>query len=205
MKIVALQHKTTTQNYSNFASVSEMIPMHFFMHIIKYKDMTNKTDNITYVTRPKGKPDVTTKGKLNEWSNGYKEFVPQGQKPSNRTMLRQLGNSSFYRTEGTKESSYSLHLNVDGKSADPVGEMYDQFMHLTENERKVQPKLDALTQGRMLYDNGDSVKVWLDRELHKVSVLTTLDCTRNIERDLLQAQAQVSVTLGRYREEILNH
>ncbi|MBQ4042038.1 MAG: hypothetical protein II626_05320, partial [Prevotella sp.] len=71
--------------------------------------------------------------------------------------------------------------------------------------RKEQPKLDTLTQGRMLYDNGNSVKVWLDRELHKVSVLTTLDCTRNIERDLLQAQAQVSVTLGRYREEILNH
>ena len=165
--------------------------------------MTNKTDNITYVTRPKGKPDVTTKGKLNEWSNGYKEFVPQGQKPSNRTMLRQLGNSSFYRTEGTKESSYSLHLNVDGKSVDPVGEMYDQFMHLTENERKVQPKLDALTQGRMLYDNGGSVQVWLDRESHQVSVLTRLDCTPNIERDLLQAQSQVSVTLGRYRNEIL--
>ena len=165
--------------------------------------MTNKQDNITYVTRPKGKPDVTTKGKLNEWSNGYKEFVPQGQKPSNRTMLRQLGNSSFYRTEGTKESSYSLHLNVDGRSSDPVGEMLDQFLHLTESERKAAPKLDDMTQGRMLYDNGGSVKVWLDRESHQVSVLTRLDCTPNIERDLLQAQSQVSVTLGRYRNEIL--
>ena len=164
----------------------------------------NKTST-NYTSRPRTKPDESLKGKLNKWSNGYAEFIPQGQKPSNRTMLKQLGNSSFYKSEGEKESSYSLHLNVDGKSADPVGEMYDQFMHLTENERKVQPKLDALTQGRMLYDNGNSVKVWLDRELHKVSVLTTLDCTRNLERDLLQAQAQVSVTLGRYREEILNH
>ena len=59
-------------------------------------------DSATYVTRPKGKPSVTTKGKLNEWDNGYKEFIPQGQKPSNRTMLRQLGNSSFYRSEGEK-------------------------------------------------------------------------------------------------------
>lgn len=166
--------------------------------------MTKQTTT-NNISRPRTKPDESLKGKLNKWSNGYAEFIPQGQKPSNRTMLKQLGNSSFYKSEGEKESSYSLHLNVDGKSADPVGEMYDQFMHLTENERKVQPKLDALTQGRMLYDNGDSVKVWLDRELHKVSVLTTLDCTRNIERDLLQAQAQVSVTLGRYREEILNH
>ena len=68
-------------------------------------------DPATYVTRPKGKPSVTTKGKLNEWDNGYKEFIPQGQKPSNRTMLKQLGNSSFYRSEGEKESSYSIHIN----------------------------------------------------------------------------------------------
>lgn len=164
----------------------------------------NKTST-NYISRPKTKPDESLKGKLNKWSNGYAEFIPQGQKPSNRTMLKQLGNSSFYKSEGEKESSYSLHLNVDGKSADPVGEMYDQFLHLTESERKAAPKLDDMTQGRMLYDNGGSVQVWLDRESHQVSVLTRLDCTPNIERDLLQAQAQVSVTLGRYREEILNH
>ena len=165
--------------------------------------MADKTDNTVYVARPKGKPDESLKGKLNKWNNGYAEFIPAGSKPSNRTMLKQLGASSFYKSEGEKESSYSLHLNVDGKSADPVGEMFDQFLHLTESERKAAPKLDDMTQGRMLYDNGGSVKVWLDRELHKVSVLTTLDCTRNIERDLLQAQSQVSVTLGRYRNEIL--
>ena len=165
----------------------------------------SKQTTTNYISRPKTKPDESLKGKLNKWSNGYAEFIPQGQKPSNRTMLKQLGNSSFYKSEGEKESSYSLHLNVDGKSADPVGEMFDQFLHLTESERKAAPKLDDMTQGRMLYDNGGSVQVWLDRESHQVSVLTRLDCTRNIERDLLQAQAQVSVTLGRYREEILNH
>ena len=86
----------------------------------------------TYVTRPKGKPESTTKGKLNEWSNGYKEFVPQGQKPSNRTMLKQVGGSSFYKSEGAKESSYSLHLNVDAKDCeDPVAALHDQFLFLT--------------------------------------------------------------------------
>ena len=64
-------------------------------------------DSATYVTRPKTKPALTLKGKLNEWQNGYREFIPQGQKPSNRTMLKQLGNSSFYKSEGEKESSYS--------------------------------------------------------------------------------------------------
>ena len=52
-------------------------------------------DSVTYVSRPRRKPDVTTKGKLNEWSNGFKEFIPQGQKASNRNMLKQLGNPSW--------------------------------------------------------------------------------------------------------------
>ena len=80
--------------------------------------MKKQNDNIIYVTRPKGKPEMTTKGKLNEWANGYREFIPQGTRESQRQMLKQLGESSFYKTEGKKESSYSLHLNVDGASAD---------------------------------------------------------------------------------------
>ena len=159
-------------------------------------------DQATYITRPKGKPDVTTKGKLNEWQNGYKEFIPQGQKPSNRTMLKQLGNSSFYKSEGEKESSYSLHLNVDGRSEDPVAEMLEQFKVLTEQERKQMPQLPEGSEGRMLLDNGGSLKVWLDTEKRRVSILTTLECGEDIERQLLQAQSQMNVCLGRYRNEI---
>ena len=164
------------------------------------------TDSIIYVTRPKGKPSVTTKGKLNEWDNGFKEFVPQGQKPSNRTMVKQLGNSSFYKSEGEKESSWSLHLNVDAKDcADPVGALYEQFDLLTAGQRKTEPKLPEGSQGRMLFDNGQGLQVWLDTEKGKVSILTTLDCGTDVDRQLLQAQATMNVTLGRYRNEILNH
>lgn len=163
-------------------------------------------DSATYVSRPKGKPSVTTKGKLNEWDNGYKEFIPQGQKPSNRTMLKQLGNSSFYRSEGEKESSWSLHLNVDAKDcADPVGEMFDQFMHLTESERKTALKLPEGSEGRMLYDDGHGLQVWLDTRKHEVQIMTRLTCSHMIDRQLLQAQATMNVTLGRYRQEILNN
>ena len=162
------------------------------------------TDSITYVSRPKGKPDSTTRGKMNEWSNGYKEFVPQGQKPSNRTMVKQLGNSSFYKSEGEKESSWSLHLNVDAKDcADPVGALYEQFSLLTAGQRKTEPKLPEGSQGRMLFDNGQNLQVWLDTEKGKVNILTTLNCGADIDRQLLQAQGQMNVTLGRYRQEIL--
>lgn len=163
------------------------------------------TQDIIYVTRPKTKPDSTTKGKLNEWANGYREFIPVGSKPSNRTLLKQLGNSSFYKTEGTKDSSYSLHLNVDGKSEDPVGEMLDQFILLTEGERKQLPKLPEGSEGRMLLDNGQGLKIWLDRERGKVSILAELDCKNNIERMLLQMQSQMNVTIARFRNEIINN
>ena len=165
--------------------------------------MTNKTDNSTYVTRPRTKPDVTTKGKLNEWSNGYREFIPVGTKPSNRTMLKQLGDSSFYKTEGEKQSSYSLHLNVDGKSEDPVGEMFGQFLHLTEGERKTEPKMPAGSEGRMLLDDGQT-QIWLDTQKGEVTVMTRLVCSPQIERQLLQAEAVMNVCVGRHRQEIVN-
>lgn len=163
------------------------------------------TDNVTYVARPKGKPESTTKGKLNEWANGYKEFVPQGQKPSNRTMLKQVGGSSFYKSEGTKESSYSLHLNVDAKDCeDPVAALHEQFLFLTEGEQKQKPQMPEGCRGQMLADNGN-MKIWMDSENGKLVIMTELECAPDIERQLLQAQAQMNVCIGRHRSEILNN
>ena len=166
--------------------------------------MANEKD-IIYVSRPKGKPDMTTKGKLNEWANGYREFIPQGSRENQREMLKQLGDSSFYKTNGKKDSSWSVHLNCDGKSEDPVGELLDQFLILTEGERKHLPKLPEGSEGRMLLDNGMGLQIWLDRERGKVSILTELDCNTNIERMLLQAQSQMNVTIARNRQEIINN
>ena len=162
--------------------------------------------NEKFLVRPKTKPAETLKGKLNSWSNGYCEFVPQGQKQSNRNMLKQLGNSSFYKSEGEKESSYSLHLNVDAKDcADPVGALFEQFLHLTKEQQKTPPQLPEALQGRMLYDNGGSLQVWHDTQKHEVVILTHLECTPQIERQLLQAQSQMNVTIGRHRTEILKN
>jgi len=168
--------------------------------------MATKNDNTSFVSRPRRKPDSSVKGKLNRWDNSdYCEFVPAGTRESNRTMLKQLGDSSFYKSEGEKQSSYSVHLNCDGKSEDPVGELFDQFLILTEGQRKQLPKLPEGSEGRMLLDNGMGLQIWLDRERGKVSILTELDCNSNIERQLLQAQSQMNVTIGRHRTEILNN
>ncbi len=160
--------------------------------------------NEKFLSRPKTKPAETLKGKMNKWDNGYAEFIPQGQKPSNRSLLKKVGSNSFYKNEGEKESSYSLHLNVDGASEDPVAEMAELFLNLTKEQQKTKPQLPESLQGRMLYDDSKGLKVWLDMNTRKVTILASLDCTPDIERQLLCAEAQMNVTLGRYRSEIIN-
>lgn len=168
--------------------------------------MITSKDNNSLVSRPRRKADSSVKGRLNRWEGSdYVEFVPSGTRESNRKMLKQLGNSSFYKSEGEKDSSFSVHLNCDGKSEDPVGELLDQFLVLTEGQRKQLPKLPEGSEGRMLLDNGMGLKIWLDREHGKVSILTELDCGPNIERQLLQAEGQMNVCIARNRQEIVNH
>ena len=162
-------------------------------------------DSASYISRPKTKPDETVKGKMNKWNSGYAEFIPVGSKPSNRTMLKQFGDSSFYKSEGEKQSSYSIHLNCDGKSEDPVGELLDQFLMLTEGQRKQLPKLPEGSEGRMLFSNGDGLQIWHDRENNKLTIMAQLECTADIERQLLQAEAQMNVVVGRNRKDIIKN
>ena len=169
--------------------------------------MVTKKENNSMVSRPRRKADSSVKGRLNRWEGSdYVEFVPSGTRESNRKMLRQMGNSSFYKSEGEKESSWSLHLNVDAKDCeDPVAALHEQFLFLTEGEVKQKPQLPEGSEGRMLLDNGTGLQIWLDRERGKVSILAELDCNGNIERMLLQAQSQMNVCLARNRQEIINN
>ena len=161
--------------------------------------------NEIYVSRPKTKPSSSMKGKLNEWDNGYKEFVPAGTRESNRTMFKQLGPSSFYKSEGTKESSYSIHVNVDGNCADPVNEAFEVFKALTAEQAKQAPKMPEGSEGRMLFDNGEGLQIWHDSEANKLTIMAQLECTADMERQLLQAQAQMNVVLGRNRRDLISN
>ena len=160
----------------------------------------------TSVARPRRKADSVVKGSLHKWEGtDYAEFHPvKGKDEPTREMLKQVGNSTFYKNLGKKESSFTLHVNVDGESQDPVAEMFDIFMHLTEDQRKSLPKLPEGSQGRMLLDN-ESLKIWLDSERGKLSILTELECSPQIERQLLQAQAQMNVVLGRNRKDLIKN
>ena len=161
-------------------------------------------DSASYQSRPRRKPDCSIRGTMKRWNGTeYCEFHPTGSKESNRTMIKQIGPSSFCKNEGQKESSYSIHINVDGSSADPVNEAREIFNVLTTEHAKQKPTISQSGLGRMLLDN-EVLKIWLDSERGKVSILTELECSGNIERMLLQAQSQMSVTVARYRQDIIN-
>ena len=163
-------------------------------------------DSASYQSRPRRKPDSSTKGKLNRWEGSdYLEFVPAGSKPSNRTMFKQVGPSSFYKSEGAKESSYSIHINVDGSSADPVNEAREIFNVLTADQAKQKPTLSENGQGRMLFDNGEGLQIWHDSEANKLTIMAQLECTADIERQLLQTEAQMNVVVGRNRKDLVNN
>ena len=168
--------------------------------------MAKTKDNTTMVSRPRRKPDHSVRGTMKTWEGtDYCEFHPVGKRESNRTELKRVGDSSFYQTKGEKESSYSLHVNVDGDSQDPVAEIYEIMDVLTRDQRKQIPKLPEGSEGRMLLDDGNGLQVWLDTAKGEVNILARLECSPQIERMLLQAQATMNVCLGRYRQEILNH
>lgn len=163
-------------------------------------------ESASYQSRPRRKPDSSTKGKLNRWEGSdYLEFVPAGSKPSNRTMFKSVGPSSFYKSEGTKESSYSIHINVDGSSADPVNEAREIFNVLTAEQAKQKPTLCENGQGRMLFDDKQSLQIWHDSEANKLTIMAQLECSPDIERQLLQAEAQMNVVVGRNRKDLINN
>ena len=81
--------------------------------------------------------------------------------------------------------------------------LHEQFLFLTEGEQKQKPQMPEGCRGQMLMDDG-SVKIWLDSERGKLTIMTELECSQKIERQLLQAQAKMNVTVGRYRTEIIN-
>ena len=73
------------------------------------------------------------------------------------------------------------------------------------NKNWERTKRPDLTPGEMLYDDKKGLKVWLDTNTKKVTILACLDCTPDIERQLLLAQSTMNVTLGRYRNEIIHN
>ena len=153
-----------------------------------------------YVEKPDGKPVKAFRARVKVFGNDVVVVNPETPKESNRKMIKQKGKSSFYKSEGEKESSYSIHINVDANDPDPVATMQERFAELTKGELKSELKM--IVKGKLLYDT-PLLKVYLNKTQKKVVIQTNLDCGPTIERELLQLQGDMGRVLGANYSEII--
>jgi hypothetical protein len=157
-------------------------------------------DNNNYVETPRTKPVKAFKARVKVYDNDVVVVNPQEPRESNRKMIKQKGKSSFYKSEGEKESSYSIHINVDANDPDPVATMQEQFSELVKGELKSEPKLQV--KGKLLYDD-NVLQVYLNKTTKTVVLKTTIPCGPTIERELLRLQSVMGSVIAQHYSEIL--
>ena len=153
-----------------------------------------------FIEKPVGKPVKAFRARVKMYGNDVVVVNPETSKESNRRMIKQKGKSSFYKSEGEKESSYSIHINVDASDPDPVATMQERFAELTKGELKSELKLQV--KGKLIYDS-KKLKVYLNKTTKQVVLQTTIDCSPTIERELLQIQAEMAKVIGANFSEII--
>ena len=152
------------------------------------------------VEMPDGKPVKAFRARVKMYDNDVVVVNPETPKESNRKMIKQKGKSSFYKSEGEKESSYSIHINVDANDPDPVATMQERFNELTKGEPKGELKLQV--KGKLIYDT-PVLQIYLNKTQKQVIIKTTLDCGPTIERELLQLQGDMGRVIGANYSEII--
>ena len=157
-------------------------------------------NNEEYIEKPEGKPVKKFKARVSLYPNDVVVVNPQEPRESNRKMIKQKGKSSFYKSEGEKESSFSIHINVDANDPDPVATMQEYFNELTKGELKGELKLQV--KGKLIYDT-PVPQIYLNMTQKQVIIKTTLDCGPTIERELLQLQGDMGRVIGANYSEII--
>jgi hypothetical protein len=153
-----------------------------------------------FIEKPEGKPVKKFKARVSLYPNDVVVVNPQEPRESNRKMIKQNGKSSFYKSEGEKESSFSIHINVDANDPDPVATMQERFNELTKGELKGELKLQV--KGKLIYDT-PVLQIYLNKTQRQVIIKTTLDCGPTIERELLQLQGDMGRVIGANYSEII--
>ena len=146
-----------------------------------------------YIEKPEGKPVKAFRARVKMYGNDVVVVNPMEPRESNRKMIKQKGKSSFYKSEGEKDSSYSIHINVDANDPDPVATMQERFAELTKGELKSELKLKV--KGKMLFES-PKLKLYLNKTTKQVVIQTTLDCSPTVERELLQLQSEMGRVIG---------
>lgn len=129
-----------------------------------------------YGERPMVKPDEKVEGRLLKWKDSdYVAFEPVQKRDQDhpaRTYLKETKHVSFYKNEGEKENSYSLHVNVDGSTPDAPAALLQKAAEALKPLMKKEPQIAANT--RFIKDT-DELKVWQRKKQKKLVIQFTLD------------------------------
>ena len=129
--------------------------------------------------RPSGKPDEKVEGRLLKWKGtDYVAFEPVQKRDSHhpaRTYLKETKHVSFYKNEGEKENSYSLHVNVDGKSVDAPAELLQKAAEALKPLMKNPPQVPVNT---IFITDTEEMKVWQRKKEKKLVIQLILDTSK---------------------------
>ena len=131
---------------------------------------------IDYTKRPTVKPDEKVEGRLLKWKGtDYVAFEPvqkRNQDHPARTYLKETKNVSFYKNEGEKENSYSLHVNVDGSTPDAPTALLQKAAEALKPLLKKEPQIASNT---LFIKDTDELKVWQRKKRKQLVIQFTLD------------------------------
>ena len=131
---------------------------------------------IDYTKRPTVKPDEKVEGRLLKWKGmDYVAFEPVQKRDQDhpaRTYLKETKNVSFYKNEGEKENSYSLHVNVDGSTPDAPTALLQKAAEALKPLLKKEPQIASNT---LFIKDTDELKVWQRKKQKQLVIQFTLD------------------------------
>ena len=131
---------------------------------------------IDYTKRPTVKPDEKVEGRLLKWKGtDYVAFEPVQKRDQDhpaRTYLKETKNVSFYKNEGEKENSYSLHVNVDGSTPDAPAVLLQKAAEALKPLLKKEPQIASNT---LFIRDTDELKVWQRKKQKQLVIQFTLD------------------------------
>lgn len=131
---------------------------------------------IDYTKRPTVKPDEKVEGRLLKWKDtDYVAFEPVQKRDQDhpaRTYLKETKHVSFYKNEGEKENSYSLHVNVDGSTPDAPAALLQKAAEALKPLLKKEPQIAGNT---LFIRDTDELKVWQRKKQKQLVIQFTLD------------------------------
>ena len=154
---------------------------------------TKKLIEEEFDVRPQSKPDASLRGRLLKWENSdYVAFEPQkARETPARTVLKEKKGGCFYKNEGEKENSFSLHVNVDGSEKYPAYAALEKAQENLKPLMKEEPKQNV----NKFSESTTARKEWHRKSDKQLCAMITIDSSATQEKmssQLFRAASEIN-------------